>query len=266
MDVRRPRCAGHAPILAHLSIQTFSVPCPCPVSNKQLVGCTRRICAPSAGTVNNCSETRCAAQVLTVDGPLVLRVEEGIVLLRVGLAVDGGRRPRSADLRVHLQHTGVQWRGREHGWTCLASVVHSADKLWWVFVPYSHGFIGQGGGFPTRGSTEASPTPTSMGYPFLSNEQLVKCTPSICIVNNCSEKRWCLLYTLNTSYGGCLFYVPIGSSDKGRGHSLHEELLKFPPPACMGYPLLSNEQLARCTQGICTITTVQKTCGVFIAL
>ena len=46
----------------------------------------------------------------------------------------------------------------------VASFLHSGDKLWWVFVPYSHWFSGQGKRTSsTRVTTLASPT--SMGYP-----------------------------------------------------------------------------------------------------
>ena len=55
------------------------------------------------------------------------------------------------------------------------------------------------------------------------------------------------LCTLKTSYGGCSFYIPIGSSDKGGGHSLHEKLLKCPP-------LLSNEYLVKCKPSICIVS------------
>ena len=74
---------------------------------------------------------------------------------------------------------------------------------------------------------------------------------------------WRILYTLKTSYGGCSYHIAIGSLDKGRGHSLHEELLQRPPPAWG--PLFSNDQLVKGTQGVFTVTVVQKQCGVFCA-
>ena len=43
----------------------------------------------------------------------------------------------------------------------------------------------------------------------------------------------------------------MGSSDKGGGHSLHEELLKRPP-------LLSDEQLVKSTPGICILLLITR--------
>ena len=72
--------------------------------------------------------------------------------------------------------------------------------------------------YASNDTPTGSSFPHQHGKPLLSNEQPVKCTPSICTVHNCSEKRWCLLCTLKTSYGGCLYHIPIGSLDKRGGH------------------------------------------------